>query len=311
MTAIVKFEDGEVVENTIDTLAATPVSDLYEFVKIHKNVAYAGVKALDASGIEDSEAEKWASSLNNVQIQGNDLGYVQAKATDFSLATYRKHCEDAFTAVPTSNPSENEIEALQEGNVLSFYEGNGDVSEPSDIPCPVSPDGKQLPVLVTSNDTSEATHTYEEAMDILNDVLSHIEGADVSQQIDESDPSPATGNSSRSDNPLDPTSIEGLGEKTIERLESNGFTVSHTQDVNLPSVVDADDEMNYYDERQNHIGNNPENETVSAADVLSKLNELEDELSDKMFVMVENVLDTDGPVEAHEFLTDFEESLDE
>lgn len=247
MTAIVKA-NGELAENAISGNEPEAFPEVYDMLNNNKNVAYS-----IANETGDPDAEKWAHTLNNIQVSGYDLGKAQGVAVETPLSHYKD--KNGFTVVPHETPTELESEIIQSGNVLENMNGNTWWNHPNDVQCPISSDGEKLPAVVLTNDANPKVPTYEEAVETLLGVLKRIPQIDIedvslpeeNSSNDSSNPSNSSGSTNNS--LFDPTTHKGIGEKTINKINEAGFEVRATEEAmnnaEVPSDANASD--NFYD----------------------------------------------------------------
>lgn len=226
--------DDTVVEDTITEPEANPLSDIYAF--LHQNGKHISYESAKATG--DSDAKKWADAMQKATLEGHRLGALQAAAADFSMRSYHKFV-DVGSSIPTESISQEVADTLDEQGIFANVHGDVMWDSAHEIEMPVSTEGERLPLIVTTNETSEATPTFEEALPILQDVFNHIEGVSFDmpdtettndeQESEQDEPHTRTKGGK---NPItNPTWIEGVGPATVEKLTSNGYEIRATEEV--------------------------------------------------------------------------------
>lgn len=221
--------NGEIVEDSISGSQPNALPEIYQSLRDNKNLAYA---VNDAIG--DSDSEKWASLLNNVEVFGHSLGKVQGVAVKTPLSTYNNKINDR--CVPLYEVSDSEKQEIKSEKIMDKIDSPNNWWEyADDVQVPTDQEGERLPVIVTTNEYSERFHTFEEAKKILAGVLSRIEGVEAEDFLDESNETAGSSDSKtttdESDSVNDPTNIGGIGPNTIEKIENGGFDVVPANDI--------------------------------------------------------------------------------
>jgi hypothetical protein len=242
----VKFRNGSVVSNTyIDESSESDISEVYTWIRVLKNQQANFRYALreerrDSDDYadnyelpEDSDVVKYHEYLRDVTINGVAVGEIQREVTKFTGNDYfSNHNLGDAIATGTPNETEQKIEGKvgselsnRDKRVLKHFEG---------ATVPLTPDKEEMPLFVASNDMNEGLHTFEEAVEMWDQFLSHID-VDISDSVsDESDDDESdeqeTSDSSDQPSVNDPTTIEGVGPATVDKIESNGFEIVPTLD---------------------------------------------------------------------------------
>lgn len=225
MSAKVQFDNNSVVEDTFSNASeASEATEVYLWMRIMKDAAYTFKKSLSSS---DEELEAYIDFLKNIEIEGKALGAIQAKATDFTTDDYLK-ASGLGTAISLESANDTE-QVVMKKIVGDITESNRMLLNESDFQVPTTPNKEEMPLLVCSNERSRGLHTFEEAKEMWEKFLGHL-SVDTSM----SDPTVTSEKNNDSDSDEhsvnDPTSIDGIGSKTIEKLQSGGFDVSPNEE---------------------------------------------------------------------------------
>jgi hypothetical protein len=230
----VKVRNGSIVEDTYtNSSEASEATEVYLWSRIAKDMAYSFKNSLSGS---DEDLNEYIEFLKNLNVNGQALGAIQAKATDFTTDDYLK-ASGLGTAISLTSASDTEISIIQKGSLVDdLSESNRNLVNENDLQVPITPDGEAMPLLVASNERVEGVHSLEDAKEAWEKFVSHL-----SLEIDDSEPTVEEssdnetsddGDSDQSDNPLnDPTWIEGVGSATVEKFESNGYEIVATEEV--------------------------------------------------------------------------------
>lgn len=260
MTANVKFSDGSVVEDTyMNESDESDISELYTWIRVLKNrqanlryeirdTLRAKVEYSDDYTLpESSDIVKYHNFLRNVSINGEAVGQIQATATNFKGDDYFSNHSlgDAIDVAPA-----NKTEHLVEGKMSQeMNDRDKQVLKHFAVPhVPLTPDKEEMPLYVASNERNEGLHTFDKAKAMWDDFLSHIE-----VETDVSEPEESTNDEQESDSDEetdtvsvnDPTTVEGIGPATIEKLRDGGFDVTPTEEraeFAEPFEFESDDE---------------------------------------------------------------------
>ncbi|UBF20441.1 hypothetical protein HCTV-8_gp112 [Haloarcula virus HCTV-8] len=237
--------DGDFVENTVTTLGANHVSDLYDLLQKDDHsvmsLAHEVRKAFGEDSVKkggESEIAKWCEAPREVHIieptDANDsdgsIGRAFWKATDYTANDYNQ-----FTGKYDSLKEENggfgvkplaEADEFQRELLLSQ-----EIIEASDtVMVPINSDGEPIVPVVASKGRQEATEgfevgavpTYEEAKARLETLLSDYFGEVEVDETAESSEKNNGGSDSGSDTEeglglpgelFDPTEVKGIGNK--------------------------------------------------------------------------------------------------
>ncbi|UBF21246.1 hypothetical protein HJTV-1_gp123 [Haloarcula virus HJTV-1] len=237
--------DGDFVENTVTTLGANHVSDLYDLLQKDDHsvmsLAHEVRKAFGEDSVKkggESEIAKWCEAPREVHIieptDANDsdgsIGRAFWKATDYTANDYNQ-----FTGKYDSLKEENggfgvkplaEADEFQRELLLSQ-----EIIEASDtVMVPINSDGEPIVPVVASKGRQEATEgfevgavpTYEEATARLETLLSDYFGEVEVDETAESSEKNNGGSDSGSDTEeglglpgelFDPTEVKGIGNK--------------------------------------------------------------------------------------------------
>ncbi|UBF21486.1 hypothetical protein HRTV-21_gp120 [Halorubrum virus HRTV-21] len=237
--------DGDFVENTVTTLGANHVSDLYDLLQKDDHsvmsLAHEVRKAFGEDSVKkggESEIAKWCEAPREVHIieptEANDsdgsIGRAFWKATDYTANDYNQ-----FTGKYDSLKEENggfgvkplaEADEFQRELLLSQ-----EIIEASDtVMVPINSDGEPIVPVVASKGRQEATEgfevgavpTYEEAKARLETLLSDYFGEVEVDETAESSEKNNGGSDSGSDTEeglglpgelFDPTEVKGIGNK--------------------------------------------------------------------------------------------------
>ena len=253
MTAKVKFDNGSIVEDTYSNPSdSSEATEVYLWGRIGKNAAYSFAKSLES---DDEDLNQYIEYLKNLEIEGMSLGAIQAKATDFTTDDYLK-ASGLGTAIPLAdaNPTEQKI---MDHIVDDLTDSNRMLLDESNFQVPTTPDGEEMPLLVASNERSKGLHTFEEAKEMWEKFLGHLSVETSMSEptvTSDSDNDSSSDDSSKSVN--DPTSLSGIGDKTIETLVSGGFDVTPNEDraeFAEPFEFESDDESDESDDEDDNV----------------------------------------------------------
>ena len=235
--------DGDFVENTVNTLGANPVSDLYDILQKDDysvmSLAHEVRKAFGEDSVKkggESEIAKWCEAPREVHIveptEANDsdgsIGRAFWKATDYTASEYNQFSGkyDSIDVKPLAEVDEFQRELLLSQEII----------EASDtVMVPINSDGEPVVPVVASEGRQAAADgfevgsvpTYEEAVARLETLLSDYFGE---VEVDETAVSSSKndgGSDGGSDTDeglglpndlFDPTEVSGIGNKYGERL---------------------------------------------------------------------------------------------
>ncbi|UBF19455.1 hypothetical protein HRTV-19_gp129 [Halorubrum virus HRTV-19] len=242
--------DGDFVENTVNTIGANPVSDLYDLLQKDDHsivsLAHEVRKAFGEDSVKkggESEIAKWCEAPRNVNLiepcEANDsdgsLGRAFFLSTDYTANDY-----NAFSGKYDSLKEENggfgvkplaEADEFQRELLLSQ-----EIIEASDtVMVPINSDGEPIVPVVASEGRQEATEgfevgavpTYEEAEERLKTLLSDYFGeVEVDETAESNDTNNSDGDSGSDteeglglpEGVFDPTEVNGIGNKYGKRL---------------------------------------------------------------------------------------------
>ncbi|AGM10872.1 hypothetical protein M192_gp007 [Halorubrum tailed phage 8] len=265
--------DGDFVENTVNTLGANPVSDLYDLLQKDDHsivsLAHEVRKAFGEDSVKkggESDIAKWCEAPRNVNLiepcEANDsdgsLGRAFFLSTDYTANDY-----NAFSGKYASLEEENggfgvkplgEVDEFQRELLLSQ-----EIIEASDtVMVPINSDGEPIVPVVASEGRQEAADgfevgsvpTYEEAEERLKTLLSDYFGeVEVDETAETSDKNNGgSGSDGESDTGLDlpddlfdPTEVKGignnLGETFLQFIVENEVSINYEdyeEHVELP-----------------------------------------------------------------------------
>ncbi|QRD99736.1 hypothetical protein VOLN27_113 [Halorubrum virus VOLN27B] len=235
--------DGDFVENTVNTLGANPVSDLYDILQKDDysvmSLAHEVRKAFGEDSVKkggESEIAKWCEAPREVHIveptEANDsdgsIGRAFWKATDYTASEYNQFSGkyDSIDVKPLAEVDEFQRELLLSQEII----------EASDtVMVPINSDGEPVVPVVASEGRQEAADgfevgsvpTYDEAVERLETLLSDYFGEIEVDETAESSSKNNGGSGSGSDTEeglglpddlFDPTEVNGIGNKYGERL---------------------------------------------------------------------------------------------
>ncbi|UBF22144.1 hypothetical protein HRTV-15_gp125 [Halorubrum virus HRTV-15] len=258
--------NGDFVENTVNTLGANPVSDLYDILQKDDHsvmsLAHEVRKAFGEDSVKkggESEIAKWCEAPREVNIiepsDANDsdgsIGRAFWKATDYTASEYNQFSGkyDSIDVKPLA-----EVDEFQRELLLSQ-----DIIEASDtVMVPINSDGEPVVPVVASEGRQEAADsfevgsvpTYEEAVARLETLLSDYFGEiEVDETAETSDKNNGgSGSDGESDTGLDlpddlfdPTEVKGignnLGETFLQFIVENEVSINYEdyeEHVELP-----------------------------------------------------------------------------
>ncbi|UBF22015.1 hypothetical protein HJTV-3_gp126 [Haloarcula virus HJTV-3] len=258
--------NGDFVENTVNTLGANPVSDLYDILQKDDHsvmsLAHEVRKAFGEDSVKkggESEIAKWCEAPREVNIiepsDANDsdgsIGRAFWKATDYTASEYNQFSGkyDSIDVKPLA-----EVDEFQRELLLSQ-----DIIEASDtVMVPINSDGEPVVPVVASEGRQEAADsfevgsvpTYEEAVARLETLLSDYFGEiEVDETAETSDKNNGgSGSDGESDTSLDlpddlfdPTEVKGignnLGETFLQFIVENEVSINYEdyeEHVELP-----------------------------------------------------------------------------
>ena len=235
--------DGDFVENTVNTLGANPVSDLYDLLQKDDysvmSLAHEARKAFGEDSVKkggESEIAKWCEAPREVHIieptEANDsdgsIGRAFWKATDYTASEYNQFSGkyDSIDVKPLAEVDEFQRELLLSQEII----------EASDtVMVPINSDGEPVVPVVASEGRQEATEgfevgavpTYDEAVARLETLLSDYFGEVEVDETAESSSKNNGGSDGGSDTEeglglpegvFDPTEVNGIGNKYGKRL---------------------------------------------------------------------------------------------
>ncbi|UBF21756.1 hypothetical protein HJTV-2_gp136 [Haloarcula virus HJTV-2] len=258
--------NGDFVENTVNTLGANPVSDLYDILQKDDHsvmsLAHEVRKAFGEDSVKkggESEIAKWCEAPREVNIveptDANDsdgsIGRAFWKATDYTASEYNQFSGkyDSIDVKPLA-----EVDEFQRELLLSQ-----DIIEASDtVMVPINSDGEPVVPVVASEGRQEAADgfevgsvpTYEEAVarleTLLSDYFGEIEVDETAETSDKNnDGSGSDGESDTGldlpDDLFDPTEVKGignnLGETFLQFIVENEVSINYEdyeEHVELP-----------------------------------------------------------------------------
>ncbi|UBF20325.1 hypothetical protein M1M41_gp006 [Halorubrum sodomense tailed virus 4] len=258
--------NGDFVENTVNTLGANPVSDLYDILQKDDHsvmsLAHEVRKAFGEDSVKkggESEIAKWCEAPREVNIiepniiepSDGSIGRAFWKATDYTASEYNQFSGkyDSIDVKPLA-----EVDEFQRELLLSQ-----DIIEASDtVMVPINSDGEPVVPVVASEGRQEAADsfevgsvpTYEEAVARLETLLSDYFGEiEVDETAETSDKNNGgSGSDGESDTSLDlpddlfdPTEVKGignnLGETFLQFIVENEVSINYEdyeEHVELP-----------------------------------------------------------------------------
>ncbi|UBF21885.1 hypothetical protein HSTV-3_gp125 [Halorubrum virus HSTV-3] len=258
--------NGDFVENTVNTLGANPVSDLYDILQKDDHsvmsLAHEVRKAFGEDSVKkggESEIAKWCEAPREVNIveptDANDsdgsIGRAFWKATDYTASEYNQFSGkyDSIDVKPLAEVDEFQRELLLSQEII----------EASDtVMVPINSDGEPVVPVVASEGRQEAADgfevgsvpTYEEAVarleTLLSDYFGEIEVDETAETSDKNnDGSGSDGESDTGldlpDDLFDPTEVKGignnLGETFLQFIVENEVSINYEdyeEHVELP-----------------------------------------------------------------------------
>lgn len=241
MTQAIVASDGSVeVDVLTNASEASELPEIYDLTRDHKNLAYAVDEIMD-----DPEAAKWAEFLNNVQINGVDIGLVQAKATSYKLDEYMR--KTGFTSVNCEQPDLWERNELEREGIMSEITSNSTYWErPDNVKCPISSDGEKLPALVLEKDEA---YSFEEAKEVYYSILNRVPGIDVDPEdqddgVETDGSNNGNGGSGSDEEDFFLNEVEKVGPATSDNLKEylieNRVTLDWREEIDEDAWNEAD-----------------------------------------------------------------------
>lgn len=181
----VKIHNGDLAEDTCnDETATNKVSPVYTFIRYLRDEQGAFRYSLrdqqrrkrdDESYTlpEDSDVVQYHNLLCSLEVEGHDVGAVQAAVTSFTNDEYFDF-HNLGDAIETRPANETEQRLSDATGPLS--DKNQAVTSHFPEPMvPLTPDKEEMPLLVMSNERNEGTMDFEEAKEMLDRFLDHLD----------------------------------------------------------------------------------------------------------------------------------------
>jgi hypothetical protein len=225
-------QSGDFAEGMFDTIGSNVLSDAYYlFNKSPNSLTSLAYDVRDNIKGDEPDVLKWAKFLSDVKLteagerDDGSLGAAFRYSTDYSANDYAD-----YTGKLQSFPTTTLREAYPDQK--DWLVAADVVNEEQTVVLPVI-EGEAIPVMVTTDKYTEATHTFERAKKLVEDFVEHnfeiVATSKSNSSGSNSDETQSEDNDSdereltKQEWIADPTTVSGIGDSTMEKLRAGGF----------------------------------------------------------------------------------------
>ena len=216
----VKFNNGSVVEDTFtNSSEGSEATEAYVWMRIMKDFAYSFDDSMESS---DGDLQGYIDFLKGLEVNDTELGEIQRDATDFTTDDYLQ-ASGLGTAIPLADANDTEQEV---GKYVadSLSESNANLVNPDSLKVPTTPNGEAMPLFVASNERAAGLHTLEEAKDMWDRFVGHLDvevtsSEPMTVESNDENSSSDSGNSDQEDFLL--SEVNGVGTEVSDKIRTH------------------------------------------------------------------------------------------